>query len=194
MKRGCCYVIAFFFMYVCTCEAVHLSISTDLTATGTWIEIPIHISESNNINAGGFSLRLDYDNTVLFNPEVITEGTLTEGKSFFTKVPDDEYGGKFAVGVMMNLGQLTDTILVKIRLHPKEIFHYSPISLVAEKTNFHDPSLYPIETTVSKKLVMVQTAEGLQVKSVLCDYNNDGLLNIQDVLVIMKNLFGVGPN
>jgi hypothetical protein len=189
MKKINYFMIVMFFMCICTCEAVHLSIPKDLTVSGAYVEIPIHVSQTENMIAGGFSIRLEYDDTVLLNPEVISEGTLTQGKPILTKTefPDDQYGGKFGIGIIFNLGQLTDGILFKIRLQMSEGFIFSPLSFVDKKSNFHSSDMYKIETSISSPLVLYHSNESLNV-TYSGDCNWDGQLDLKDVLAIMKKM------
>ncbi len=78
--------------------------------------IPLEISGSQHAEIGGYMLRLDYDEQILTNPAIITEGTLSEKNSDLMSGkawPGDPWD--FTVGTGFGFSASQDGVLVAIR-------------------------------------------------------------------------------
>lgn len=79
---------------------------------GKTVNIPILLSNVSGYEIGGYALRIDYDDTVLSNPEVADAGTLSEGNpNLRSKVPSDGIG-KLAVGIGFDFSAQDGTLII----------------------------------------------------------------------------------
>ena len=139
-------IIMFFSGYGLCLADVLVSIPDNLNmpVTDTEVTIPVHLSGVTNENISGFILRLDYDESVLSNPEISTSGTLSQGLPVKGAAPVDIFGGKFSIGLMTGLQKPTDGVLLNIRFKVSDNFVASPVYFITEKTAFHTSTFSPI--------------------------------------------------
>jgi hypothetical protein len=134
------------FFSLCAAE-IHLSIADRLhiDEITSQLEVPVVLSGVSDEKISGYILRLDYDDSVLTEPEISTDDTLSQGKHVEGAIPVDSLGGKYSVGLMLGLNNITDGVLVKIKFKILNHFVASPIGFIDAKTAFHTSNFSPVE-------------------------------------------------
>jgi hypothetical protein len=110
------WITGFLFSHVSAMPLVSLPEQT-IAAPGETIIIPIALSNltSDGITIDGYAMKIDFDDTILLNPEVVSENTLSAGNSNLMAGPSEDGIGKFTVAVFNNLKADTDGTLVKLK-------------------------------------------------------------------------------
>ena len=160
-----------------------------------YIEIPVHISNIGNYKIGGYMIRLEYDDLVLLNPEIITTGTLSEGLSVESATPVDNFGGQLTIALFNGLSVTKDGLLIKIRLTPADSFIASKFKFIPIKTGFHSNSFDSIPTKSSVDAMLIKSAnENFQIISFDLNYTNnfsgiiDGKVFAENENIVFSNL------
>jgi len=166
------YSFLIFIFFLCFYNAyaeVIISVPDNLNSIGTTeVEIPIHISNITKEQIAGYIIRLDYDD-VLTNPEIITNGTLSQGLPVESATPIDIYGGKLTIGLMIGLNISNDGILIKIKFKVSDKFIASPIKFITEKTILHTSIFEQIKTS-TKDNFLVRT-DSTHFNTINFDFN-----------------------
>jgi len=130
-----------------------VSIPSDLSiTTATEIDIPVYLSNISGSSIGGYILRLNYSDQ-LSNPVIITDGTLSQGKTVKSGPPTDGLGGKLAIGLMSGFSPQEDGLMLIVRLDISEEFERSDISFVLQKSRLHTATFQEIESDFNNGLL-----------------------------------------
>lgn len=165
------------------------------TATAT-IEIS-DVSATDNIK--GYFLRIDYDDTILSNPKLVVEGTLSQ--NYFHKVEKHinsdakrferkENIGKYSIGIWLDDSLLEkaiekDTLLkVKFEISTKLRHNQTLLSFIQPEVKSYIFGYYPAEDYAFQKLDNVQFVSS--VFGYTYDFNQDGKMDIADAIILLK--------
>lgn len=173
------------------------------------MEIAISLSDSQGV--AGYTLRLDYDETVLSNPSALTDNTLSAASEVtVVKNPGDGIG-KCSVSVFQMLPSVSDNLLrLKFTLSPayssdKPLF----IRFVSpnRKTVLFDPYFDPIEGIfipiagdsvadgslgLEDAVIALRTVAGdFQNAEKGADVNGDGRIGLEEAIYVLRILTGL---
>ncbi|MDM8514662.1 cohesin domain-containing protein [Desulfobacterales bacterium HSG16] len=123
-------LIAAFFL-TCTGEksaiaspVVSLPQYLEVTA-GSPVEVPITLSGTSDVTIAGFFFRLDYDQKILLNPEIVKDGTISKDLNPEYRINPADLIGKLSAGVISGLSMtLTgeNVTLIKIKFEVSNDF------------------------------------------------------------------------
>lgn len=161
--------------------AVPLNISI---SSGNKIIVPVNITGTSNADIKGYSLRIDYNESLLSNPVSIKTGTLSQD------IPDDKFIsspypfdriGKFSLGAYdVSLNQ--DGILVKIQFDVLPNISIDSCNIIFESPNQKTALFTGAYDIIMSRFIPMQN-----------DINGDGITDVKDIITGLQILAGLSP-
>jgi len=134
---------------------------------GSKIDIPITISGVSNADIGGYALRIDFDETMLSNPTIISDGTLSEGNSNLNIFHHPADGiGKLSVGIGFNFRPENDGTLIIVQFDVSNDFSTKTLITFAGsglQSNIFTAGFNPIDTIFENGAIVPKISEKIHL-------------------------------